>query len=170
MKNEFTAYGHVNSEGEFKLYDAEHFWKRIATSFSATNIEIVIREGHNEFSDGMRGYYYGIIVPEVQKAFEASGVIKSKKEIDYDLRDLFLYTETWNEEKGEFEKEYHTLRKDETKVDGKMMKGYCEKCIIWCITNLDWAIPYPNEVFTFQDMADQQRTAESARILDPKSM
>lgn len=170
MKKEFQVNGHVNSEGKLSIYDTDAFKERIQKQFISMNVEIIVREGHNQFTDGMRGYYYKIIVPEIQKAFEASGVIKSRKVIDYDMRELFLYTEFWNQDKGEYEKEYHTLRKDETQVTGRMMKEYCEKCIIWCINKLDWAIPYPNEVFTFQDMTDKQRTSESGRILDPTTM
>lgn len=166
MKNEFTHFGHVNKEGKLSIYDQEGFSEKIQEFFKGKSIELIICDRHYEFTNPMRSYYFGVIVPELQKAFQRSGVLKSRSEIDDDMRSLFLFYEVLNQGTGKYEKRIHTLRKDDTKVSVKMMKDFCEMCIIWCATNLDWAIAFPNEIFTYQDMTEGQRKAESARSLN----
>ena len=166
MVNKFKYFGHVNSQGKISIYDKASFERKVQDFLKGKNVEFIIQERQYEFSNSMRSYYFGVIIPEIQKAFQMSGVLKSRSECDDSMRFLFLYYEVINEETGKYEKQIHTLRKDDTSVSSKMMKEFCEMCIIWCATNLDWAIPFPNEIFTFQDMTMNQRKSESARNLE----
>jgi hypothetical protein len=129
---------------------------QIAAIFPSTNVEITIKERFYRFSDGYREYYFAVVVKELQKAWKASGVVKSQKEVDTEMRDMFLYHEWLNPETGEFVKTIHTLRSNDTGVDQQMMKEFIEHCIIWALQNLDWAIPYPGEEFEMQDMTREQ--------------
>ncbi|MGR3218506.1 MAG: hypothetical protein ACUZ8H_01630 [Candidatus Anammoxibacter sp.] len=156
MNKEFTIYGHVDKDGKATIYNKEIALKRLSDGFRKTSIELVFRERFFRFTDSKRGYYYGVILKEMQMAWKATGVLKSISEIDYEFRNKYLYYETLDEETGKFEKTVHTLRRNDTKVSQKMMTEYCEFCIIWAIQNLDWAIPYPNEDFTDNEMTEKQ--------------
>lgn len=157
---EYKAHGHVNSESKLTIYDRELFVSALS-SFQSTNVEVIVREYFNPFSDQYREYYFAVIVKEVQKAFKAVGVIKSQKETDYYLRSLFLYKEVYNEELGEWEKEPHTLRTGETEVSTQMMQEYCELCRIWAVQSLDWVIPFPNETLRIKDLSDRQKVFDN---------
>ncbi len=158
MIKEFITYGHVDADGNISVYNKETTLKRVSDDFRKTSIEIVFRERFFRFKDSQRGYYYGVILKEIQLAWKASGVLKSISDIDYEFRNKYLYYETLNEDTGVFEKTIHTLKKHDTAVSQKMMREYCECCIIWTIQNLDWAIPYPNEDFKDEDMTEKQYT------------
>lgn len=148
--------GHVNKESKLTIYQKELFSIQLS-KFNNSSVDIIIREKQNKFNDSFRDYYFAVIVNEVQKAYLSTGVIKSKKDIDYELRGLFLFEEIIDEETGEYEKMLHTLRKGDTKVSSKMMKEYCELCIIFSAVNLEWSIPYPNEDLTIEQMTERQR-------------
>lgn len=156
MSKELIKYGHVDDNGKLFIYQKDDFHSKIKSNFKKTSIEIILREKLYKFSDNRRSYYFGVIVKEIQKAWLSTGIIKSLKDVDIELRNKFLYHETLNEDTGLFEKTIHTLRKYDTSVSVKMMKDYCEHCIIWSIQNLDWAIPYPNEDFGPEDMTEKQ--------------
>lgn len=157
MVKEFTSFGHVDREGKLFIYNKDNFNSQIKSNFRKTSIEIVFKEKLYKFKDKQRAYYFAIIVKDIQKAWLSTGIIKSLNDIDIELRDKFLYYEELNQDTGLFEKTLHTLKKNSTVVSYEMMKDYCENCIIWCIQNLDWAIPYPSEDFGLDDMTDKQR-------------
>jgi len=157
---EFVTYGHVDDDGIMSIYNKSVFKERLQKFFRKTSIELLIRERVYSFSDSRRSYYFAVIVREIQKAWMVSGIVKSLHDVDYEMRDKFLYYEELNHETGLFEKYLHTLKKGDTHVSKQMMKHYCELCIVWCITNLDWAIPYPSEDFNESDMTDSQRKFE----------
>lgn len=166
MVKEFVTYGHVDSDGKLSIYNKSVFQKTINDNFKNTSVEIVFRERFYPFNDKMRGYYFAFVVKGIQRAYLASGVVKSLREVDYEMRGRFLYFETLNVDTGEYEMELHTLKKGDTKVSRSMMREYVEKCIIWTAQNLDWAIPYPSEEFTESDMTEHQRTVKKIGVSD----
>lgn len=166
MPKEFTTYGHVDGEGKLSIYNKDIFTNTVKNHFKNTSVQLVFGERFYSFTDGQRSYYFAVIVKQIQKAWLASGVVKSLKEVDYDLRGRFLYFEELNEETGEYEKQLHTLKKGDTSVSKKMMREFCEKCIIWAVQNLSWAIPFPNEEFTVDDMTEHQRTVKKISVSD----
>lgn len=153
---EINFQGHVNKDSKLSIYNRELFLIQLQR-FKNTSVEIIIREKQNKFNDSYRNYYFAIIVSEIQKAYLSTGVIKSKKEVDDELRNLFLYEEIIDEETGEYEKILHTLKKGDTKVSSKLMKDFCELCIVYAAVNLEWAIPYPNEDLSIEKMTERQQ-------------
>jgi hypothetical protein len=147
MENEFTTYGHVDGKGKLSIYNQKGFIKKIHDYFKNSSIEILFKNRFYKFSDKARSYYFAVIVKEIQKGWLATGVIKSLKDIDLEMRDKFLFYEELNEETGMYEKYLHTLKKGDTAVSKKMMREYCDMCIIWSVQCLGWQIPYPSEVF-----------------------
>ena len=139
----------------------EQFDDNIQKMFTGTTVEIEFRERFYELSDGRRAYYFAVIVPEIQKAYAATGVVKSKAEVDTEMRERFLFYEELNTESGEYESCVHTLRKGETKVSRRMMQECCDMCIIWAAQNLDWAIPFPNEEMLAEYMTEKQKHKEN---------
>lgn len=153
---EIIFQGHVNKDSQLSIYNRELFLIQLSR-FNNNSVDIIVREKQSKFNDSYRNYYFAVIVSEIQKAYLSTGVIKSKKEVDDELRNLFLYEEIIDEETGEYEKILHTLKKGDTKVTSGMMKEYCELCIIFASVNLGWAIPYPNEDLTIDKMTERQQ-------------
>lgn len=166
MQKDFTTYGHVDRDGKLSIYNKSVFTNTIKKYFKNTSIQIIFSNRFYSFTDSMRSYYFGILVPEIQKAFLSHGIVKSKNDVDYEMRDKFLYYEVLNEEKGVYEKYNHTLKKGDTNVSRQMMRDYVEKCIIWTIQCLDWAIPYPSENFIDDDKTELQKKTENMGTKD----
>lgn len=145
MPTEITTFGHVNKNGELKTYNKDIFLSSIKQMLSGASVQVTITKTEGEFSNQWRRYYFKIIVRELQKAFKSVGMLMSLKETDYYMRNLYLYQETYVEEKDLWDKKPHTLRKGETKVTPSMFKDYCMHCIRFSVKYLDWAIPYINE-------------------------
>jgi len=161
MNKEFTTYGHVDSNGVLSIYNRNVFVSNIKDYYKNISVELVFRERFYQFSDKQRNYYFAVIVKQIQQAWLKSGVVKSLATVDAEMREKFLYYEELNEDTGLFEKYIHTLKKGDTSVSKKMMREYCEKCIIWCVQSLDWAIAYPSEDFTEDDMTEHQRQSKN---------
>jgi len=159
-KKTYTAYGHIDEKGVLSIYNRLLLDSTLKTYFKKTSIEIVFSEKTSAFSDNMRSYYFGVVVKEVQKAYLSTGVVKSLKDIDYELRGLFLYKEFYNENKGVWETEPHTLKKGDTEVTRQMMRGFIDMVIAWSIQNLDWAIPYPSEDMGKEDYTNHQKNSK----------
>ena len=165
---EFVAYGSVDKNGKLSVYNQGQFVKNIREFYKNTSVEIVFKPRFYKFSDKARSYYFAVIVKQIQKAWLSTGVIKSLKDIDLEMRDKFLYYEEFNDETGLFEKYHHTLRKTDTEVSKSMMSKYCEMCIIWTAQNLEWAIAMPSEVFTENDMTERQRLVNKVEYMGRK--
>ena len=161
--NKILSYGHVNSDGELSIYNKGDFVSRIEQYFSNTSVEIIVQDRFYEFSNDHRGYYFAVIVREYQKAYMCLGEHRSLNSIDDELRNRFLFYEVFDDEEGKYVKNIHTLRKGETKVSKSEMKWFCEMCIMWAVQNLDWAIPYPNELLSFEDKTETQLRVENMR-------
>lgn len=157
MAREFTAFGHVNSEGILSVYEQKGFKDAIKNQFSSSSVEVVIRDRNYKFSDAQRAYYYAVVVTEIKQAYMVAGYLKSLKDIDSELKGMFLFYEDLDSETGEFEKVLHSLGNLNTQVSRSMMMDYCERCVIWCVTNLNWAIPFPSEIFGPNDMTNRQK-------------
>lgn len=170
MQKEAKTFGSVTPEGKLTIYNRDLFYQTIEGKFKSTSIELVIKERFYKFNDSQRSYYFGVIIPEMQMAFRSLGVIKSRDEIDKEMRDKFLYYEEVNPDTGQYEKFLHTLKNGDTSVSKKMMREYCELCIIWSVQNLEWAIPYPNEVMSEDDYTDHQKNIKNIGAKDKSTV
>lgn len=140
-----AAYGHVNANGELKIYSQGEFKNSIKEYLSSASVEITISKAHTEFSNGWRRYYYKYIVKGFRAALLNAGIDISEHDADYYLRDKFLYWEEYDQENDVYHKHPHTLRKGETKVTPKMFRQYCMQCIRFMAEYLNWQVPYINE-------------------------
>lgn len=154
---EIKNFGHVNSEGSLLIYSRDLFLGNIQDHLKSKSIEIIVRERESDFSHNMRKYYFKVVIGELQKAFLSAGMHKTQKDIDYLMRDKYLYYETVDEDTGEFEKHLHTLKKDETQVTRRMFKQYIEDCIRFASQYLHWAIPFPHEILSEEDLTYHQK-------------
>ena len=73
MTEEFTAYGHVDSEGKIRIYHLDILQNALEQRFSRKSIIITYAERTYQFSDGMRNYYFGVLLPEMQRGFYDAG-------------------------------------------------------------------------------------------------
>ena len=142
METKITA--KINDKCKLLIYNIALF-KKTLNSYKGKEIEIIIREKKPVFSDGYRKYYYGIVIPEFQNAYKDIGVLKSKSDIDLELRWLFLHREVVNPETGEYNRELLSLKNSDTEVSTKTMSEFIEHCIIFAAENLNYVIPFPNE-------------------------
>ena len=151
----FREYGAVDSLGNLKIYNKEQFLERLK-AVAPVNIEVVIRRRSGSFSNQSRKYYFSVIVPEVQRALTYLGYDITKENTDRFLRHLFLYTETYNPDDDTWGREPRRLSAAETDVTATEFRDYCEKIVRWAVMELDWAIPFPNEVFREKDFTQSQ--------------
>lgn len=164
MVKEIIQYGHVNENGKVILYNENYLKSNIKKYFLKTSIEVIFKERFFVFSSKMRNYYFAVVVSEIRKAYLSIGEHKSKADIDYEMRDKFLYYEEVNPDTGLFEKYIHTLKDSDTKVSDKMMKEFIDMCILWAAQSLEWVIPYPSEVLGEEDMTEHQNRFNSKRV------
>lgn len=143
----FREYGHIDSEGKFKIYNLDQFYLR-AKNFKSTNIEVVVLKRHGTFSHQQRKYYFSVVVPEVVRAIEhTNGETYSRHEVDTFLRGEFLYTEVYSEESDQMERVNRRLSNAETDVSTVEFKKFIEDIVQWAARDLQHAIPMPNEIF-----------------------
>jgi hypothetical protein len=146
MTESFTAYGHVDSEGRIRIYHLDVLQHALEERFSAKSIMITYAERTYQFSDGLRNYYFGPMLTEMQRAFYDAGWDISKKEIDTWLRSQFLYFETYDPETDTWIRENHTLKKKkDSEITPRMFRHYIDNCIRFAAEYLSWPIAYPNE-------------------------
>lgn len=146
--------GVINSAGALKLYNQQQFLEIIAAN-ACTNVEIVIQK-HKGISHPLRSYYFKIIVTELQKAFYNVGYDYTKDDVDYLMREKFLYYEQYSETLDRYIKHRHTLRAGETQVTRKMFLEYIQQCIRFGAMYLNWAIPQINENLSSSDITEEQ--------------
>lgn len=142
---EYKLNAHMNDDLEIKIHSLYKHKNILDQYFKNSSIELTIRKKVYRFSDALRSYYFGVIIPELKKAWFNAGISKSEDQCDREMREKYLYYEEYVEDLDQNVKIIHTLRRSDTKVNNEMMKTYCHLCIIWAAENLNWQIPYPNE-------------------------
>lgn len=150
-----SEYGTINDKGQLSIYNRDLFLKRV-TRFPSQNIEIQIIKREGAFTHQMLKYYFSVIVPEVQKGLLYAGNDITKGDTDHMLRNKFLYIEVYNSENDRWEKKMHRLNNQESEVTFGMFKTFMEDCIRFAAQYLDWAVPYPNEIFTSSEYTESQ--------------
>jgi hypothetical protein len=150
-----SEFGKITDNGTMFIYNRPQFVKRIST-FKNQNIEITITKRGGSFTHQQRKYYFSVIVPELQKAFYYHGNQLSKSEVDYLLRERMLFKETYDPELDEWKREGHRLNNQESEVTFDMFKKFMEDCVIFAAVELDWAVPYPNEMLKVNDFTQSQ--------------
>ena len=103
----------------------------------------------NKRSDQQNRYYFGVVVPLIQNAFNERGIDASKQEIHDTLKGKFNYVEVVNEETGE----YTQIAKSTTGLNKEQFSQYLEKIQIWSAQFLNLVIPDPGVQLTV-DYAD----------------
>ena len=140
-----TAFGSVNSNGEFRVYSRDSFLHNVSIHLKSSNVQIIVEKMEGELSHSWRKYYFRFVVNEIRDGIEASGGDMSADDVDQMLRGFFLFKEDYDEENDVWVKTPHTLKKGETEVTKSMFTDFCTKCIQWAAENLGLQIPYINE-------------------------
>jgi hypothetical protein len=107
-------------------------------------------------SHQQRKYYFSVIVPEVQRALYHAGIQKTREETDDMLRDLFLSHQEYDEDTDTWTKTRRRMSLAETDISAREFNQFVNFVVQWAIEILDWALPYPNEIFTFKDFSKSQ--------------
>ena len=144
MKNGFTFFGHVNADGQLRIYNKDIFERKIAL-LAKTHVEIEIVPRTDNLQHNWRSYYFGIVVKQWQDLLFYLGESKSLHDVDYMLRSLFLYKEIYDEKNDIYHRELHTLRDGDTEIGAPRFKHYVQQCI-QLAAEMDWQIPLPGEL------------------------
>lgn len=145
MKREITARGMITENNEFKIYESEYFKGKVINNFKGKKIRIIVEEEENYVSLPQLKYYFGVMVQGIVDHYLEGGVKVSKTEIDYLLRDNFLYEEIVDLITGEIKKRPMALNSRETKVGTKRMMVFFEDVMQWASEEIGLYIPEPNE-------------------------
>lgn len=154
-KELFREFGVINKKGVLKIYNREQFVDRLK-QLKATNVEIIVTERRGTFSEQQRRYYFSVIVKEIQNGLNYHGIEMTLEEVDKYLRDKFLCREEYNEETDSWERPERRFSKHITTVTKEEFNKFVDKVVRWAIIDLDWAVPYPNEIFHSKDFTESQ--------------
>jgi hypothetical protein len=152
MENEFTTYGHVDGKGKLSIYNQKGFIKKIHDYFKNSSIEILFKNRFYKFSDKARSYYFAVIVKEIQKGWLATGVIKSLKDIDLEMRDKFLFYEELNEDADFFTNHVVALDLLNKYLDNIEYRNEMADQALGCVIN---DLVYKDEIEKMSDYIDQ---------------
>lgn len=95
-----------------------------------------------------RAYYFKVLLPEVRAALKSVGYMASLRDVDFSLRSMYLYWESYDHSRDKWEKHIHTLKPDETDVTDEMFAEFIENVIRFAANDLDWVIAFPGEQLT----------------------
>jgi hypothetical protein len=143
----FREYGYIDKDGKLNVYNRDQFTDRIAR-FKNHSVEIIMVRRQETLSHQQRKYYFSVVVPEVQNAIkESNGENYTKDEVDTFLRETFLFTEVRDEDTDTFKRVKRRLSNQETDVTTKEFAEFINNVVQWVAENLDYQIPFPNEIF-----------------------
>lgn len=151
----YREYGHIDQEGNLKLYNVDQLRAR-AKQLPGTSIEIVILKRTGDMSHQQRKYYFSVIVPEMVKAFKFHGSHMTNEDVDDFLRAKFLDHLHYDDDDDTWKKERRRMSLAETDITTREFNEFVQFVITWAVQNMDWALPYPNEIFNFQDFTKSQ--------------
>ena len=155
MMELYREFGHIDSQGNLKLYNVDQFKAR-AKQLPGTSIEIVINKRTGHMSHQQRKYYFSVIVPEMVKAFKFYGQHMTNEQADDFLREQFLDHQEYNEEDDRWITHRRRMSLAETDISIREFNEFVQFVVTWAVQNMDWALPYPNEIFNFQDFTKSQ--------------
>jgi len=145
MQIEVTAYGEIDQEGNLSLLNRHIFIEESRINFRGKKVKFVLTEDFEPVKDGLRKYYFAIMLGHLVDAFKKNGMTFTKKEVDEKMRRMFLVKEVVDESSGEITSEPKTLKKDACEVSNDEMREYIRLIIAFSAEHLEYGIPYPLE-------------------------
>jgi len=138
-------YGVIGSDGKLRIYNKDvlldHCSKR-----PSTNIEILVLERQPLTSDGLRKYWFGVVVKEMRKALYDHGNDWTLEQVDQHFREQGgLVEEVYDPELDKHVKRVMSLSPVKTKVTKQMMWHCIRFTIAYAAEHFNWPIPLPHE-------------------------
>ena len=140
----FRAIGRITPKGQLKVFNSEEVHDALRR-IGGKDVEIIFLKREGTLSQQQRSYYFSVIVPQVQLAYERLGERYSREQIDHALRIHFLPSQTYNPVTDTWDKGYRRLNTVEGDVTTKEFSEFVENVIQWATETLEWPIPFPNE-------------------------
>lgn len=140
--NLIVDYSAKISKNGLEIDSLESFEKEIKEAHrrGQRNVRVILIEDNYTVNQKMSKYYYGILLKHRVYAYEDAGVFKSKKDCDKELREKYLFNESFL---------FDTISKKQLKefkdVSDLEFSKFIEKCIIDTAENLNYEIPFPSE-------------------------
>ena len=142
---EVTAYGEIDEEGNMSLLNRHIFIEESRINFRGKKVKFVLTEDFEPVKDGLRKYYFGIMLGHLVHAFKKNGMTLIVKEVDERMRRMFLLKEVVDEDSGEVTSEPKSLSKEACEVSNEQMREYIRLIIAFAAEHLEYGIPYPLE-------------------------
>jgi hypothetical protein len=139
MELSLTYYGKVTDT--VKIYRSKEMTEMIIRNFSGKDIEVTIRRKRKRRSLMQNSYYFGVVLPIVQKGLMDAGYKVSKESTHEFLKATFFKLELINENTGEI---LQTVGSTAQMTTVQMME-YFEDITQWAAEFLNVQIPLPGE-------------------------
>ncbi len=142
---EVIAYGQIDQEGNLSLLNREIFVEESRINFRGKKVKFTLTEDFEPVKDGLRKYYFGIMLGHLVHAFNKNGMHYSKKEVDDKMRRMFLVQDMVDEDSGDITSEPKSLKKEACEVSNEQMREYIRLIIAFAAEHLEYGIPFPLE-------------------------
>lgn len=111
------------------------------------NVRIVLVEDFKDVTKKQLSYYHGFLLSDLCSAYESIGCSMDKKEMDKEIRNLFLYYYKTDVNSGRSTKVVMSLDKESSNFpDTKMMSEFFENIVQHCAMNLNYVIQLPSDI------------------------
>lgn len=134
-----TYYGKVTDT--VKIYRSKEMHEMIVSNFAGRDIEITIRRKRKRRSLLQSAYYFGVVLPVVQRGLMDAGYKVSKESTHEFLKATFFKQEIVNENTGEI---LNTTGSTAQMTTVQMME-YFQEITQWAAEFLNVQIPEPGE-------------------------
>ena len=139
MDLKLTYYGKVTDV--IKIYRSKEMQEMVIRNFAGKDIELTIQRKRKRRSLMQNAYYYGVVLPIVQKGLTDAGYKVSKESTHEFLKATFFKQELVNDQTGEI---LQTVGSTSQMTTVQMME-YFEDITQWAVEFLNIQIPQPNE-------------------------
>ena len=139
MDLKHTYYGKVTDH--IKIYRSKEMQEMIVRNFAGKDIELTIQRKRKRRSLMQNAYYFGVVLPIVQKGLMDAGYKVSKESTHEFLKSTFFKQELVNEKTGEI---LNTIGSTTQMTTVQMMEYFAE-ITQWAAEFLNINIPEPGE-------------------------
>lgn len=134
------------SHGRLKIFRRAELIRDLTLYFEDTDIDIVFRKHYRKRTLPMNNYYWGVVIPCVQKGLQDVGYLLTAQQVHEYCKEKFAREIVENRETGE----HLDLPGSTAKMTTAEMMDYIALIRDWCEEYLNTHIPLPGEQTKFE--------------------
>jgi len=134
--------GKVNNLGKLELFHMNKMNNDLK-NFINKEVTLIVEGRKKSASNKQVGYWYGVIIPHVYEGFREIGYNYTKKHVEELINTAFLFEDVINEETGEINRVFLSLRKGE--IDRKIYSDAVDGIKIFAAEWLQKYVPDSDE-------------------------